>query len=278
MPELPEVETVRRGLAGRIVGRSITKVDMGRDRVARRTSTATVAMGLTGTTITAVDRRGKYLLIRLTEERTAMVHLRMSGQLLIAPSVVPRPKHCHVAAHLDDGNELRFVDPRTFGEVVVYATVDEAVVVPELARLGRDPLVDGVSRAVLADICAGRQRRLKSLLLDQSAIAGIGNIYADEICHRARLRPDRPAATLHRLHLERLAEAMVSVLNAAVTAGGSTLGDAQYVGVDGQAGSFQDEHRVHARAGLRCGTCGRGIVRRMVIDQRSTYWCGICQR
>ena len=272
MPELPEVETVRRGLAGRIVGRSITKVDMGRERVARRTSTSAVAMGLTGTTVIAVDRRGKYLLVRLTGERTAMVHLRMSGQLLVAPP------HCHVAALLDDGNELRFVDPRTFGEVVVYATIDEAVVVPELARLGRDPLIDGVSRAALEAICAGRRRRLKSLLLDQTAIAGVGNIYADEICHRARLRPDRQAATLNGRHLQRLAEATVSVLNAAVSAGGSTLGDAQYVGVDGQAGSFQDEHRVHARAGLRCGTCGRGIVRRMVIDQRSTYWCGVCQR
>ena len=278
MPELPEVETVRAGLAGAVTGRRVVSVEVGRERVARRTSPQAIIDGLLGNLILAVDRRGKYLLIRLDDGSTAMVHLRMSGQLLVAAAGSARPAHCHVAAMLDDGRELRFVDPRTFGEVVVCSSADFDRVVPEIGRLGPDPLIDGIDVSYLQGVFSGRRRRLKSMLLDQSIIAGIGNIYADEICHHARLRPDRSVMSINREGLRRLAAAVDDVLVRAVAAGGSTLGDAQYVGVDGVAGTFQFEHRVHARTGARCRTCGRGVVRRMLIDQRGTHWCAVCQR
>lgn len=127
-------------------------------------------------------------------------------------------------------------------------------------------------------MCRNRRRRVKSLLLDQSEIAGIGNIYADEICHRSGIRPDRQAHTLSRRSCSRLADSIVDVIQEAVDLGGSTLADAQYVGVDGEPGSYQDRHRVYARTGQRCLTCGRGIIRRMMIDQRGSHFCPVCQR
>ncbi|MGA1565808.1 MAG: bifunctional DNA-formamidopyrimidine glycosylase/DNA-(apurinic or apyrimidinic site) lyase [Ilumatobacteraceae bacterium] len=278
MPELPEVETVRRALAVEAIGRRVDAVEVGRDRVARRTSPDAIVAGLTGAEIERVDRRGKYLLVGLDTGSTVMIHLRMSGQLLIGATETMRPRHCHVMATLDDGRELRFVDPRTFGEVVVCAPGALHRLVPELSRLGPDPIVDGVDARDLSTWFRGRRRRLKSMLLDQSIIAGIGNIYGDEICHRARLRPDRPVDSIDRRGCARLASAVSTVLDEAIAAGGSTLRDAQYVGLDGVAGSYQREHRVHARAGERCRTCGRGIVRRMSLDQRGTHWCPVCQR
>jgi formamidopyrimidine-DNA glycosylase len=179
---------------------------------------------------------------------------------------------------LDDGRELRFIDPRTFGEVVVSGRQEIDQLIPELARLGPDPLNNGIELSYLERAFAGRRRRLKSMLLDQSIIAGIGNIYADEICHRARLKPDRGVGTISRAGLRRLVNAIHEVLVEAVAAGGSTLGDGQYVGLDGSSGAYQLEHRVHARTGQRCRTCGRGVVRRALIEQRGTHWCPLCQR
>ena len=174
--------------------------------------------------------------------------------------------------------ELWFVDPRTFGEVVVFDPDHVEVEVPELARLGVDPLADGLGPEDLRALLASRRIRLKSLLLDQHTIAGIGNIYADEILHAARLHPDRLAGTLRRQEVVRLHDAMHDVLAAAVVAGGSTLGDSQYVDLMGAGGSYQDDHRVYGRAGERCSTCGRGIIKRAVVNGRSTYWCPYCQR
>lgn len=278
MPELPEVETVRRALAAEVVGRRVDVVEIGRDRVARRTSPDAIVTGLTGAGIERVDRRGKYLLISLDTGAIVMIHLRMSGQLLLVAADIARPVHCHVAATLDDGRELRFVDPRTFGEVVVCAPGALDRLVPEISRLGPDPLIDGVDERYIRTAFLDRRRRLKSMLLDQSVIAGIGNIYGDEICHRARLRPDRPVDSIDRRGCARVSDAVSVVLAEAIARGGSTLGDAQYVGLDGAVGTYQFEHRVHARSGERCRTCGRGIVRRMSLDQRGTHWCPICQR
>ena len=248
MPELPEVETVRRGLEQHFVGRRITKVEVGRERSVRRTSREEVIARLTGVSVIEAQRRGKYLLCSLSSGDSVMIHLRMSGQVLIDTAGSKRPLHSHVVMTLDDGNELRFVDPRTFGEVVVYDPADVSQVLPELAALGHDPIVDGLTLAELRKILRSTARAVKATLLDQHLIAGIGNIYGDEI------------------------------LRAAIEQGGSTLGDAQYVDLDGGSGSFQDQHRVYARAGLPCLTCGRGIITSAAIGGRTTSWCKVCQR
>ncbi|MGA1052155.1 MAG: bifunctional DNA-formamidopyrimidine glycosylase/DNA-(apurinic or apyrimidinic site) lyase, partial [Ilumatobacteraceae bacterium] len=207
-----------------------------------------------------------------------MVHLRMSGQLLVAPVGTPRPLHTHVVARLDDGNELRFVDPRTFGEVVVFDPTNAAVEVPDVALLGPDPIADGVSLSALRTMLRSRRRSLKPLLLDQRVIAGIGNIYADEILHAARLRPDRRSDSLSPVAERRLHAAIGGVLEAAIDAGGSTLSDAQYLDPAGNAGTYQERHAVYGRSGERCVTCGVGRVRRVVSAQRSTHFCPVCQR
>ena len=278
MPELPEVETVRRGLHTHLVGKRIVHVEVGRERVVRRTSREALIDGLTNTVILSADRRGKYLLLPLDSGDVLMIHLRMSGQVLLAAGGADRPAHTHVVMHLDDGREAWFVDPRTFGEVVVFAPDRVAVELPPVADLGVDPIAEPFDRKTLAAIVRARNRALKPLLLDQTAIAGIGNIYADEILHRARLRPDRQASTLDGAAITRLHGAIVDILSAAIEVGGSTLGDAQYVDLMGNTGSYQDDHRVYGRTGERCTTCGRGWIRRIVSGGRSTHFCAVCQR
>lgn len=285
MPELPEVETVRRGLESRVVGRAIEAVELGRERSVRRVGPETVAHLLTGATVIDARRRGKYLLCGLDNEGERlemMVHLRMSGRLLLAPAGSERPAHTHVVMHLSGisvaPEELRFVDPRTFGEVVVCPADRVAEVIPELDRLGPDPIVDPFDARVLGDRLARTRMPIKSALLDQRVVAGIGNIYADEILHRARIKWDRTANRLSRVTLERLAAAVVEVLDDAVRAGGSTLDDTQYVDVEGVTGSYQEFHRVYGRAGLPCLTCGDALIRRTMRAGRSTSWCPVCQR
>ncbi|MEM1332584.1 MAG: bifunctional DNA-formamidopyrimidine glycosylase/DNA-(apurinic or apyrimidinic site) lyase [Actinomycetota bacterium] len=278
MPELPEVETVRRGLADRLVGRRITSVEVGRERVVRRTSREELIGGLTGVRVEAANRRGKYLLLPLDSGEEMMIHLRMSGQVLLARAGAARPLHTHVVMHIDDGNEAWFVDPRTFGEVVVFDPERVAEVLPEVARLGVDPIADRFDLAPFRAVLRSTRRALKPLLLDQHVIAGIGNIYADETLHRARLRPDRPASSLDARASKRLHVAITGVLTEAIAAGGSTLSDAQYVDLMGDGGSYQDDHRVYARTGERCLTCGRGWIRRTVSGGRGTHFCPVCQR
>lgn len=290
MPELPEVETVRRGLRRHVVGRRIESVEVGRERVVRRTSREALVHGLTDTVVLDVTRRGKYLLVHLDSGDQAMIHLRMSGQVLVAEKGATRPAHTHVVAHLSGGHdavsgvvpghadELWFVDPRTFGEVVVFDPADVERQLPELAKLGVDPIAEAFQRSDLRRIVRATSRGLKPLLLDQHRIAGIGNIYADEILHAARLRPDRPADSLDLRAEVRLHASIVSILSAAIEAGGSTLADAQYVDLMGAGGSYQDQHRVYGRAGERCLTCGRGWIRRSVSGGRGTHYCPVCQR
>lgn len=281
MPELPEVETVRRGVAEHVVGRRLESVRVTGARTARRTSKAALARGLEGATPTTARRHGKYLLVGLDSGDTLMVHLRMSGRLLVAPRDTPRPSHTHVTATLaprpgSAEEELRFVDPRTFGEMVVYAPERADALVPELARLGPDALEIAVDE--LARRLAARRGALKAVLLDQHVIAGIGNIYADEILHRARLLPTRPANDVRGSAVGRLHESMSSVLAEAVAAGGSTLADTQYVGLDGEGGWFQVEHLVYGRAGERCRTCGRRRISATRVAGRTTCFCAACQR
>ena len=280
MPELPEVETVRRGMVSFVVGRRIDRVEVGRERTVRRTSPQALIDGLTGATITSIGRRGKYIVCELDTGEALMIHLRMSGRVLVSEAGSLRPAHTHVVLHLsgEPAQELRFVDPRTFGEMVVFDPDHVDVELPELAKLGVDPITDGLSVSQLAGILRGRARQLKPLLLDQHVIAGIGNIYCDEILHRAKLRPDRLANTLKPAEVRRLHDAIHSILQTAIDAGGSTLSDTQYVDVMGDGGSFQLDHRVYDRAGQRCLTCGRAEIVRIVSGGRSTCFCPRCQR
>lgn len=277
MPELPEVETVRRGLEALVVGRHFDQVEVGRERTVRRTSAQQVIDGLSGATMTAATRRGKYLVCPLDTGDAVMIHLRMSGQLVVADADSRRPAHTHVVMRFGD-RELRFVDPRTFGEVVVFDPEWAHLEVPELARLGVDPVIDPFDAKVLGPLLARTSRGIKTALLDQHVVAGLGNIYTDEVLHRARIRFDRPAAALTRAEVGRLAAAITEVLDAAIGAGGSTLADAQYVDLMGRSGNFQHQHLVYGRAEEPCLTCGRATIRRAVTGGRSTFFCPRCQR
>ncbi|MCU1395243.1 MAG: Formamidopyrimidine-DNA glycosylase [Ilumatobacteraceae bacterium] len=280
MPELPEVETVRRGLQQRFVGRRIERVEVGRERTVRRTSREALIDGLTGTTALSAQRRGKYLLLPLDSGDSMMIHLRMSGRVLIEPSDRPRLDHTHVVLHLAEpaGEELRFVDPRTFGEVVVFDPENAEVEMPELARLGVDPITDGLERNQLAKILRARSRQMKALLLDQHVIAGIGNIYADEILHCSGIRHDRLSDSLKPAEITRLHAAIGDILTAAIEAGGSTLKDTQYVDIGGEGGWFQVSHRVYDRGGQPCLTCGKAKIQQATSGGRTTSFCPRCQR
>ena len=281
MPELPEVETVRRGLQQSVVGRKVLKVEVGRERTVRRTSREALIDGLTGVKIISATRRGKYLLCDLDSGQKLMMHLRMSGRLIIAEPGAARPPHTHVVMHLANAetieSELWFVDPRTFGEVVVFDPDKLKTQMPDLAKLGVDPLTDEFTPEILRELFKKRRGNLKALLLNQHFVAGIGNIYANEILHLAKLRPDRLPDRLNHATLTRLHSAIVKVLNNAVAAGGSTLKDTQYVDLEGQTGSFQDEHRVYGRGGLPCLTCGKGRILMTIVAGRTTCYCSACQ-
>ena len=277
MPELPEVETVRRGLSEAVVGRRIDRVEVGRERTVRRTSRQALIDGLTGVSILEVQRRGKYLLAPLDSGYWMMVHLRMSGRLLLAEAGAVRPPHTHVALTLGS-DELWFVDPRTFGEVVVYDPERASEEMPELARLGVDPVTDPFDHKVLARALGGTSRAVKTVLLDQHRIAGLGNIYTDEVLHRARVRFDRPASALRPAEILRLAQAITEVLLAAIQAGGSTLDDTQYVDVAGRTGEFQHQHLVYGRQDEGCLTCEKAVIKRSTVGGRSTFFCPRCQR
>jgi formamidopyrimidine-DNA glycosylase len=282
MPELPEVETVRRGLEDRVVGRKILHVEVGRERSVRRVGREAVIHGLLGTTFVDARRRGKYLLCSLDSGDAVMIHLRMSGRVLVEPQGTPRPPHTHVvlqlAARGGVSEEMWFVDPRTFGEVVVYDPLHEHEILPELARLGPDPICDEFNGEVLRRQLQGRTGMIKSLLLNQQIVAGVGNIYADEVLHRCGIRWNRSADSLNKKKVDQVASSIVDILQASIESGGSTLDDTQYVDIEGNTGSFQDFHRVYGREGQICMTCGKSAIRKVMVAGRSSSYCPRCQR
>jgi formamidopyrimidine-DNA glycosylase len=282
MPELPEVETVRRGLEDRVVGRNILNVEVGRERSVRRVGREAVIHRLLGTTFVDARRRGKYLLCSLDSGDAVMIHLRMSGRVLVEPQGTPRPPHTHVvlqlAARGGVSEEMWFVDPRTFGEVVVYDPLHEHEILPELARLGPDPICDEFNGEVLRRQLQGRTGMIKSLLLNQQIVAGVGNIYADEVLHRCGIRWNRSADSLSKKKVDQVASSIVDILQASIESGGSTLDDTQYVDIEGNTGSFQDFHRVYGREGQICMTCGKSAIRKVMVAGRSSSYCPRCQR
>ena len=272
MPELPEVEVVRRGLAREVAGRDVTSVAVTGVRTVRRQPAEVLVDRLRGARLGEAGRIGKFLLVPLDDgAETLIIHLRMSGQLLLTAPDRPLARHTHAVVGLSDGRELRFVDPRTFGELFVAPFP-----VAALAHLGPDPLSASWSAAVLQQALAGRTGRLKLLLMDQRFVAGIGNIYSDEALFEAGLRFDRPAGSLSGDEVGRLHRAVRRTLRDAVSHRGSSLRDAQYVDLFGAPGDYQNRHRVYGREGQPCPRCAEP-VRRISLGGRSTFFCGTCQ-
>lgn len=285
MPELPEVEVVRRGLAEHLCGRTVESVTVTHPRSVRRHSAgaADMAAQLTGLTVAAARRRGKYLWLTFDEpagdpaDTALVVHLGMSGQMLVQPAGAPVEKHAHIRATLDDGQELRFVDQRTFGGWVLAPLVDvDGALLPDLlAHIARDPLDPRFDAERVVAVLRTKQTEIKRVLLDQTVVSGIGNIYADEALWRAQVHGGRTAAGLTRPVLRRLLSEAAAVMNDALAAGGTSF-DALYVNVNGESGYFERALAVYGRGDRPCPRCGAAIVREKFMN-RSSFSCPRCQ-
>jgi formamidopyrimidine-DNA glycosylase len=278
MPELPEVEVMRRDLEREVVGKKIKGVEVTGTRSVRRHKNKKEFVDvLNGRKIVAVQRRGKYLVMKLDGSDALIVHLGMSGQLLRAKTAREKaPKHTHVVITFTQGGLLRFVDPRTFGEMFVtqYDEIDQQV--DELAHLGLDPLETALSWDLFGRMLAERKTKLKPLLMDQKFIAGIGNVYSDEILFEAGLKWERQSDSLSQQEVRRLYRAISETLQGAVKYRGSSLADEGYVDLFGKPGEYQDHHQVYGREGQSCMRCRRPIQRAR-YSNRSTFYCDACQ-
>lgn len=275
VPELPEVETVCRDLQRVLPGQVVTALVVTGARSVRRQRPDELAQRAAGAAITGVGRLGKYVVVRLDRAEALVVHLGMSGQLLLAAQAQHRPPHTHVTITLSAAWQLWFVDPRTFGEVFIAPTAADGGL-DCLSHLGFDALAAGSARDRLAAALAGRRSSVKAVLMDQRTIAGIGNLYADEILHAAAIDPRRPAQSISASEASCLAAAMVSVLEAAIACRGSSLADQQYRDPYGHTGLYQRHHRVYARAGEPCARCSGAVIRDRCAG-RSTFFCPACQ-
>jgi formamidopyrimidine-DNA glycosylase len=286
MPELPEVETVRRTLQPAVGAKIVAVWDSGKPLHMQRKPPRKKLRGLIGARITKIRRHGKYLLVDTDTPDALLVHLGMTGRFLIVPGprsesgslhlrgeASPRSKHTHLVLWLDDGRELRFVDARRFGQLDVVAR-DQESTHPALSILGPDPLEHGIDGELLYTRSRGRKSPLKAFVLDQSVLAGVGNIYASEALWKAQLRPTKRAHTLTHDTARRLAEAILEVLHNALDNGGTSLRD--FVDADGAEGENADYLWVYGRAGEECLRC-KSTIRRAVHQGRATYYCPTCQ-
>jgi formamidopyrimidine-DNA glycosylase len=272
MPELPEVETIRRQLEPDLLGQRIERLEVLDERWTRPVDPGEVERAVDGKRIERLDRRGKYFLVGLEDDLVLVMHLRMTGNLLLVDAGTPDAAYLRARFVLEDGRQLWFVDARRFGEGAVL----DAAEVEQLfrGRLGVEPLSDVFTAGELGRITAGRSAPLKSFLLNQAGIAGVGNIYADEALFRARLHPLSPAGSMRAEHHAALRDAVVASLCAGIDGGGASIDD--YRDARGGRGTMQDEFLVHAREGQPCVRCGEPI-RRIVVAGRSTYYCPRCQ-
>ncbi|MBA3866936.1 MAG: bifunctional DNA-formamidopyrimidine glycosylase/DNA-(apurinic or apyrimidinic site) lyase [Solirubrobacterales bacterium] len=287
MPELPEVETVARQLEPELEGHRIEELEVLDARWSRPVPPAALGDAVRGATIEGLGRRGKYLMLALDGDRTLVMHLRMTGNLVLVegddildPAAgrllyqgerTTEARHLRARCVLDDGRELWFTDPRRFGEAFL---IDNADLPARFAKLGVEPFSPEFTPEALGGMAAGRTAPLKSFLLDQSRIAGVGNIYADEALYRARLHPLSPAGSMKPEHRLALRDAVVDVLQMGIDAGGSSIDD--YRDGRGEKGTMQEKFLVHTREGQPCPSCEGEIVR-IVVGGRSTYFCPSCQ-
>ena len=281
MPELPEVETVARGLRQAILGRRILSVTLGKTDFID--DPAALEQHLPGRRIEAVERYGKFMLLRLSAVNgqtpvtangdaaaaSLLVHLGMTGQIAPAPAGQPLEKHTHVCLLLDDGRELRYTDARRFGRM---AYLTKTLLAEELEGFGADPLE--VSKDEFRNRVCGRRARIKALLLDQSVLRGVGNIYADESLWRARIHPARLGTKLNRKQAETLRRALQNILRKAIVMRGSSISD--FLDAAGEPGEYQRHHRAYGREGKKCYRC-KTVIRRAIVAGRSSYFCPRCQ-
>lgn len=276
MPELPEVETVVKGLRPLITDKIVTAVEIREENMIAFPENDIEAFrdSLVGSKIKAINRRGKYIIIELSRDKNMVIHLRMTGKLLVKEVKEFRDKHTHVIFSLNDGQEIRFNNIRKFGRVYL---IDKNH--PEqaggLADLGPEPLSDELTVEDFKKLFENRRALMKSLLLNQHFVAGIGNIYADEILFRSGIRPDRTADTLSDTEKEAIYHNMREILKKGIIYGGTSFSD--YVNAFGEKGSFQEELRVHQREGEKCFECG-SIIEKIKVSGRSTYFCPQCQK
>jgi formamidopyrimidine-DNA glycosylase len=270
MPELPEVETIRRELAPRLVGRTITRLSMGWEGCVDRPGVDTFCDQVVGRRIEEVGRRGKFLVLTLSGGKSLLVHLRMTGSLLVKDPGEPEDTHTRLVFYLDDGRELRFRNVRKFGRLYLVDDPNEVV-----GDLGPEPLEEQFSLADFRALFQNRRGMIKPRLLDQSFLAGLGNIYVDEALFRARIHPRRTAESLTMDELDRLYQAIREVLEEALAHQGTSRSD--YVRPDGSEGTFQDRLLVSGKAGQPCPRCGAEIER-LVVGGRGTYVCPRCQQ
>jgi len=270
MPELPEVETIVRGLAASIVGKTIAKADVTLAKMATAPEGVNFRRAVRGQRILSVRRRGKYTVIELASGRRLVVSLRMTGRLVVLEPGEPAIPYQHVALTFTDGFRLAFADSRQFGRMRLVEP-DEAWD----SKLGVEPLSGDFTPERFIGMLSGRTTPIKALLLDQRRIAGVGNIYACEALWGARIRPGAPAKALTKPAARRLHNAIVEVLQRSIALRGTSVDD--YVDAQGRQGSFQNALSVYGRTGGKCERCGRPIVR-TVLAQRGTWWCRTCQR
>ncbi len=273
MPELPEVEIIRGQLARELRGARISSCEVLLPRLVKYPTALGFRRGVRGREVREVRRRGKYLLFALDGDRELVIHLGMTGSLLLLPRGGERPRHTHILFHLEDGRDLIYVDPRTFGETALVRRGDYRSL-PCLSRMGPEPLADDFTPSRLAAALRGKCR-VKAALMDQARLAGLGNIYADEALHRAGIHPLRRVDTLRGRDVARLHAAVREVLDEALESGGSSVSD--YVDLQGERGNFQERHLVYRRAGEPCRACGE-IIRRETVSGRGTYFCPCCQK
>lgn len=278
MPELPEVETVANGVNERVGGETIESVWLGSKPEPFKTNPAEMAQALTGKRIDRVYRVGKHIVFDLAKGKNKaaaqwIVHLGMTGRLLVSASSVPVPAHTHAILHLDSGRELRFVDPRRFGRLAIHAPENQSGHSKPFQGPGSEPLT--ISVEDFAALFRNRKTSIKAALLNQKLLHGVGNIYADESLFRAGIRPTLMAGRLTRTQLSKLHAALQAVLKNAIALGGSSVSD--YVDADGVRGFFQLEHRVYLRGGQPCLVCGTPI-RRTTLAGRGTHYCPTCQK
>jgi formamidopyrimidine-DNA glycosylase len=272
MPELPEVETVRTQLEPVLTGRRFERVEIRDPRLVRPYEPAEVAAELEGERVAAVERRGKYLIVRFESDRVLLIHLRMTGSLRHSGEGLDEDPHRRAVVRLDDGSDVAYRDVRRFG---TWLVLEPGELAPYLAtRVGDEPLDALFTAARLGERLAKRRAPIKAALLDQRTLAGMGNIYVDEALWRARINPLRPAESLDRNELRRLHKAIRATLEAGIARQGSTLRD--YALPDGGSGSMQDELKVYGRGGEPCDRCGTPIAKTR-LGGRGTWFCPTCQ-
>ncbi|WP_377452782.1 bifunctional DNA-formamidopyrimidine glycosylase/DNA-(apurinic or apyrimidinic site) lyase [Rhodococcoides fascians] len=280
MPELPEVEVVRLGLESHVVGKTVRSVEVLHPRAVRRHDLGGLDLigQLQGQRIASAQRRGKYLwLVMEPGDFATVVHLGMSGQMLVQPPTVPDEKHLRIRARLDDGSDLRFVDQRTFGgwALAPIVTVNGTQVPEPVAHIARDPIDPLFDAESVVNVLRGKHTEIKRALLDQTVLSGVGNIYADEALWRAKIHGNRIAETLTRPALRRLLTGVHAVMGEALAQGGTSF-DALYVNINGQSGYFDRSLDAYGQEGLPCSRCGAPIRREKFMN-RSSFSCPTCQ-